>query len=141
MTAGLLDAARQCGYEALMVTVDVPVGGKRERASTTTRDPLRFTHRNVLDSPRARYGASTSCATHAQLENVAGLAPEAKSTAEIAPRSGQFWDADFDWDDLKAMRDKWPGKMLVRAASRDEAERIAFDRWTRWSCQPRRTPA
>src|SRR3989442_441744 len=31
MTLGLVERARQLGYEALMVTVDVPVGGKRER--------------------------------------------------------------------------------------------------------------
>src|SRR5262249_61267541 len=30
MTAALIERARQSGYEALMVTVDVPVGGKRE---------------------------------------------------------------------------------------------------------------
>jgi (S)-mandelate dehydrogenase len=39
---------------------------------------------------------------------------------------GQYWDADFDWDDLKAMRDRWPGKMLVKGTLRaDEAERLA----------------
>jgi len=31
MTLGLVERARQFGFEALMVTVDVPVGGKRER--------------------------------------------------------------------------------------------------------------
>jgi (S)-mandelate dehydrogenase len=60
------------------------------------------------------------------LENVVGLAPEAKSTAEIASSVGQFWDADFDWDGLKAMRDRWPRKMLVKGILRaDDAERLA----------------
>src|SRR5262249_22810826 len=59
-------------------------------------------------------------------ENVGGFPPEAKSTAEIASSVGQYWDADFDWDDLKAMRDRWPGKMLVKGILRaDEAERLA----------------
>src|SRR6266581_6975897 len=60
------------------------------------------------------------------LENVVDLAPEAKSTAEIASSVGQFWDADFDWDGLKEMRDRWPRKMLVKGILRaDEAERLA----------------
>jgi (S)-mandelate dehydrogenase len=60
-----------------------------------------------------------------RLENVAGFVPEARTTAEIASSVGQ-WDADFDWDALKKMRDGWPGKMLVKGILRaDEAERLA----------------
>jgi isopentenyl diphosphate isomerase/L-lactate dehydrogenase-like FMN-dependent dehydrogenase len=128
MTMELVERARQSGYEALMVTVDVPVGGKRERDFYNDfAIRFQFTPRNVLDFATrplwcldvARYGM-------AKLENVAGFAPEAKSTAEIASSVGQYWDADFDWDDLKAMRDRWPGKMLVKGILRaDEAERLA----------------
>ena len=128
MTMELVERARQSGYEALMVTVDVPVGGKRERDFYNDfAIRFQFTPRNVLDFATrplwcldvARYGM-------AKLENVAGFAPEAKSTAEIASSVGQYWDADFDWDDLKAMRDTWPGKMLVKGILRaDEAERLA----------------
>jgi (S)-mandelate dehydrogenase len=128
MTASLLERARQCGYEALMVTVDVPVGGKRERDFYNDfAIRFRFTPRNVLDfATRPLWCLDILRHGMPQLENVAGLAPEAKSTAEIASSVGQFWDADFDWDDLKAMRDKWPGKMLVKGTLRaDEAERLA----------------
>jgi (S)-mandelate dehydrogenase len=60
------------------------------------------------------------------LENVVGLAPDAKTTAEIASSVGQFWDADFDWDGLRAIRDRWPRKMLVKGILRaDDAERLA----------------
>src|SRR5437899_6438401 len=127
MTLGLVERARQFGYEALMVTVDVPVGGKRERDFRNDfAIRFRFTPRNVLDFATRplwvldilRYGMPA-------LENVAGFAPEARTTAEIASSVGQ-WDADFDWDDLKAMRDRWPGKMLVKGVLRaDEAERLA----------------
>jgi len=126
-TATLVERARQFGYEALMVTVDVPVGGKRERDFRNDfAIRFQFTPRNVLDFATRplwvldilRYGMPV-------LENVAGFAPEARTTAEIASSVGQ-WDADFDWDSLKAMRDRWPGKMLVKGILRaDEAERLA----------------
>jgi len=80
---------------------------------------FRFTPRNVLDFA-SHPGWVLSVLRHGMpvLENVADLAPEAKSTAEIASSVGQFWDADFDWDGLKEMRDRWPRKMLVKGSSR-----------------------
>jgi (S)-mandelate dehydrogenase len=128
MTLDLVERARQFGYEALMVTVDVPVGGKRERDFRNDfAIRFRFTPRNVLDfATRPLWVLDVLRHGMPVLENVAGLAPEAKSTAEIASSVGQFWDADFDWDGLKVMRDGWRGKMLVKGTLRaDEAERLA----------------
>ena len=128
MTMDLVERARQFGYEALMVTVDVPVGGKRERDFRNDfAIRFRFTLRNVLDfATRPLWVLDILRHGMPVLENVVGLAPEAKTTAEIASSVGQFWDADFDWDGLKAMRDRWPGKMLVKGTLRaDEAGRLA----------------
>ena len=128
MTMDLVERARAFGYEALMVTVDVPVGGKRERDFRNDfAIRFKFTPRNVLDfATRPLWVLSVLRHGMPALENVVGLAPEAKSIAEIASSVGQFWDADFDWDGLKAMRDQWKGKMLVKGTLRaDEAERLA----------------
>jgi len=128
MTMSLIERARRFGYEALMVTVDVPVGGKRERDFRNDfAIRFRFTPRNLVDFA-SRPGWVLSVLRHGMpvLENVAGLAPEAKTTAEIASSVGQFWDAGFDWDGLARMRDRWPGKMLVKGILRaDDAERLA----------------
>jgi (S)-mandelate dehydrogenase len=128
MTMSLIERARETGYEALMVTVDVPVGGKRERDFRNDfAIRFRFTPRNVLDfASRPLWVLAILRHGMPVLENVVGLAPEAKTTAEIASSVGQFWDADFDWDGLKAMRDRWPRKMLVKGILRaDDAERLA----------------
>ena len=128
MTLGLVERARRLGYEALMVTVDVPVGGKRERDFRNDfAIRFRFTPRNVVDfASRPLWVLSVLRHGMPALENVADLAPDAKSTAEIASSVGQFWDANFDWDGLKEMRDRWPRKMLVKGILRaDEAERLA----------------
>jgi (S)-mandelate dehydrogenase len=128
MTMDLVERARAFGYEALMVTVDVPVGGKRERDFRNDfAIRFRFTPRNVLDfATRPLWVLDILLHGMPVLENVAGLAPEAKTTAEIASSVGQFWDADFDWDGLKAMRDRWQGRMLVKGVLRaDDAERLA----------------
>src|SRR5690606_39998279 len=49
-TMGLIERARKAGYEALIITVDMPTGGKRERDLRNEFGlPFRFTPRNVLD--------------------------------------------------------------------------------------------
>jgi len=128
MTMALIERARALDYEALMITVDVPVGGKRERDFRNDfAIRFRFTPRNVLDfATRPLWVLSILGHGMPVLENVVGLAPEAKSTAEIASSVGQFWDADFDWDGLRAIRDRWPRKMLVKGILRaNDAERLA----------------
>ena len=128
MTMQLIERARQLGYEALMITVDVPVGGKRERDFRNHfAVPFCFTGKNLLDfASRPAWALSMLRHGLPVLENVASLAPEATNTSEIASSVGRFWDPDFDWDGLKEMRDRWPGKMLVKGILRaDDAERLA----------------
>jgi (S)-mandelate dehydrogenase len=49
-TMRLIARAKDAGYEGLVITVDLPVGGKRERDFRNDfAIPFRFTHRNVLD--------------------------------------------------------------------------------------------
>ena len=128
ITLQLIERARQLDYDALMVTVDVPVGGKRERDFRNDYTiPFRFTRRNLLDFA-SRPGWALAVLRHGMpvLENVASFAPEATNIAEIASSVGRFWDADFDWDGLKQMRERWPRKMLVKGILRaDDAERLA----------------
>jgi (S)-mandelate dehydrogenase len=48
--AGLIERAKAADYEALMITVDLPVGGKRERDNRNDFSiPFKFTTKNVFD--------------------------------------------------------------------------------------------
>src|SRR5258706_7494959 len=128
MTMGLIERARRLDYEALMVTVDVPVGGKRERDYRNDFSiQFRYTPRNLLDFA-SHPGWALFTLRHGMpvLENVTDLAPEVTGAAAIASSVGKFWDAGFDWDGLKRIRDRWPRKMLVKGILReDDALRLA----------------
>jgi len=128
ITLQLIERARRLGYDALMVTVDVPVGGKRERDFRNDYTiPFRFSRKNVLDFA-SRPGWWFAALRHGMpvLENVASFTPEATNVSEIASSVGRFWDADFNWDGLKEIRDRWPRKMLVKGILRaDDAARLA----------------
>jgi (S)-mandelate dehydrogenase len=127
-TMQLIETARAFGYEALMITVDLPVGGKRERDFRNDfAVPFRYTARNFLDfASRPLWALDMLVRGMPVLENVAQFAPETNNAAEIASSVGRFWDPSFDWDALKAMRDHWKGKLIVKGVERgDDAARLA----------------
>jgi len=124
----LIARARAAGYEALLVTVDVPVGGKRERDSRNDFiAPFRPTWRNSRDFWRKpawvldmlRHGIP-------RMENLDGFVQWSTRVTDAGAASvGRSQDASFDWDGLKQVRDLWPGKLLVKGIERaDDAERV-----------------
>lgn len=127
-THGLIERARRAGYEGLMITVDLPVGGKRERDFRNEFSiPFRFTRRNVLDFARRPAWALPMLFKGVPvMENLIGFTPDATDAAAIASSVGRNYDPSFDWDALKALRDKWPRKFIVKGVVRaDDAERLA----------------
>ena len=125
-TFGLIERARKAGYEALLFTVDLPVGGKRERDYRNDFSvPFRFTPRNVLDfASRPAWALDMLMNGIPALENLAGLAAPGASASKIASSVGYNQDASLDWDLLKQVRERWPGKLLVKGiAHPQDAER------------------
>jgi (S)-mandelate dehydrogenase len=124
----LVSRARDAGYEALLVTVDLPVSGKRERDPrngfvTPYRPNWRNSH-DVLLRPAwlldlVRHGLP-------DMANFAGYKFSSTRMTDIATAVGREMDASFDWDELKRLRDRWPGKLLLKGIERpDDAERAA----------------
>jgi (S)-mandelate dehydrogenase len=127
-TFGLIERARAADYEALVVTVDVPVGGKRERDLRNDFGvPFRYTARNVLDfASRPAWALDMLLRGVPVMENVAGYDLGAAGTTEVASSVGRSYDTSFDWDRLQAIRDRWPRKLVVKGIERaDDAERLA----------------
>ena len=125
---GLVERARVAGYEALIVTVDLAVGGKRERdARNDFSIPFRFTPRNVLDfATRPRWALDMLRHGIPVQENLVGFEPAATSVVQQASSVGSSWDPSFDWPRLQAIRDRWPRKLIVKGIVRpDDALRAA----------------
>jgi (S)-mandelate dehydrogenase len=125
-TFGLIERARAAGYEALIVTADVPVGGKRERDYRTDFTvPFRYTPKNLLDfASHPAWALSQLRHGMPKLVNLAGVAPEARSTSALASSVARSNDPSLDWEVLKRVRDRWPGKLMVKGILRaDDAAR------------------
>jgi (S)-mandelate dehydrogenase len=58
------------------------------------------------------------------MENLRGFVPTAQSAKGIASTAGRNYDPSFDWAGLQTVRDRWPGKLIVKGLVRpDDAER------------------
>jgi (S)-mandelate dehydrogenase len=109
-----------------MITVDLPVGGKRERDQRNDFSvPFRFTPKNVLDFAQKptwcwqmlRHGMPV-------MENLIGLDEKAKSAASMASSVGRNYDPAFDWAALQQIRDLWPRKLILKGVMHpDDADR------------------
>ena len=112
----LIDRAYAADYEALVITVDLPVGGKRERDFRNDFSiPFRFTLKNLLDfSTRPRWAIEMLFKGLPIMENLVGLDTQATSASAIASSVGRNYDPAFNWEALQAMRDRWPRKLIIK---------------------------
>lgn len=127
-TIGLIQRALRAGYEALIITVDMPTGGKRERDLRNDFGlPFRFTRRNLPGfAARPHWAWSQLRNGLPQLENLVGFTPEAVDVKSIASSVGKSYDPSFDWDGLARIRDLWPRKLLVKGILHPmDARRVA----------------
>jgi len=126
MRSRLVRRAHAAGYEALLVTVDLTIGGKRERdLRNDFAAPFRPTWRNSRDV-LARPAWLLDMARHGvpEMKNLEGLVRSSTRMTDVAASVGRELDASFDWEQLKALRDAWPGKLLLKGIVRpDDAER------------------
>ena len=122
----LVARAKDAGYEAILVTVDLPVSGKRERDPRngfhTPYSPNWRNSRDVIFKPAwALDMLRNGLPGMANLEGYPFTTP---SGTDIVTAVGREMDAGLDWEYIKRLRELWPGKLLLKGVERaDDAER------------------
>jgi isopentenyl diphosphate isomerase/L-lactate dehydrogenase-like FMN-dependent dehydrogenase len=128
--AWLMNRARDAGFDALFVTVDVPVRGNREDEArwsfalpwtVTPRRALHMArharwvwqalHHKRLSSPHYLEAAALAAADSARARGLtSGIADAVASKESLAA----LMKPDLDWDDIAWMRDTWKGRFYVK---------------------------
>jgi (S)-mandelate dehydrogenase len=121
----LVSRAREAGYEAILVTVDLPVSGKRERDPRngfhTPYSPNWRNSRDVIFKPAwaldmLRHGLPG-------MANLEGYRFSTPAGTDIVTAVGREMDAGLNWEYIKRLREQWPGKLLLKGVERpDDAE-------------------
>jgi len=123
VTEALIRRASTAGYEALIITSDFPVFGKRERDLRSgllpaTKLTLR-TKLNILMHPRWLMTVATQWPRFVNVERELGPGRDASSFLPM-----NMFDPALDWDDFCRFRDLWKGKLLLKGVLRpDDAAR------------------
>ena len=113
VTEGLIARAEAAGYPVMMVTVDVPAAGKRDRDIRNQLSvPFKFTPEVILQCAMNPRWALTSL-KHGT-PNIANYADLLQSATSYADVQKTLISPSLDWSQLKRIRDRWKGKLLVK---------------------------
>jgi L-lactate dehydrogenase (cytochrome) len=111
----LIARAREARCSALMVTLDLPLQALRRRDPKNGLSvPPRLTPRNLVETlMRPRWLAGVLLGKRRTLGNLAAFFPEQGIGALSEWVGGQF-DPSITWKDVAWVRERWPGKLLVK---------------------------
>jgi isopentenyl diphosphate isomerase/L-lactate dehydrogenase-like FMN-dependent dehydrogenase len=117
LTKSLVDRAKAAGYTVLVLTVDVPVLGRRERdLRNGATIPPRITARNAFES-LLKVGWLMRMARNPRIDfvNVAGTAGGSGGSAfSLAQFVNSQFDPTVDWEDLAWFRSLWSGPLAIK---------------------------
>ena len=123
LTNEFVARAKASGYDGLVLTVDTPVAGNRERDRVNGLSlPPRLTSRNVLSF--ARHPAWAWGALRGRRFNFANVAHKIDKLSTGPMSLFQYIDEQFDqhigWDDLERLTSAWGGPLAVKGIMRPE---------------------
>ena len=115
----LVRRASAAGFEALLVTVDGAVAGNREyNRRNGFSVPFKYNSKNTTDvlmHPRWMLGVLGRYIANGGMPSRVNFPDELKGKITTAYGGNKETRADsLNWDDLKALRDIWPGKLVVK---------------------------
>lgn len=125
----LVKRAEAAGFEALLVTVDGAVAGNREYNKRNGFSvPFKYNSKNTADvlmHPRWMLGTLGRYIVNGGMPQRVNFPKELQGSITTAYGGNKETRADsLNWDDLKALRDIWPHKLLVKGLLHpDDAER------------------
>jgi (S)-mandelate dehydrogenase len=113
----LIEEARANGCEALIVTVDAQIYGNREWHKRTMASAKSLSWRDRFDVLRHPRWLAAGMLTHGmpRFENVIEFVPpDRRSFFDSAAWIRSQMDRALSWRVLSQIRDRWPGKLIVK---------------------------
>jgi L-lactate dehydrogenase (cytochrome) len=122
----LIDRAKKAGCSALVLTLDLQIIGQRHKdIKNGLTTPPRPTLENILNiATKPRWCLSMLGTKRRTFGNVVGHAPGADNMRSISLWIAEQFDPKLSWDDIKWIRDRWGGKLILKGIlDPEDAER------------------
>ena len=122
----LIARAREARCSALMLTLDLPLQALRRRDPKNGLSiPPRMTPANTLEMLlRPRWLSSVLLGKRRTLGNLASFFPD-RGIGQISEWVGGQFDPSITWKDVAWVRERWPGKLIVKGILDAEDARLA----------------
>jgi L-lactate dehydrogenase (cytochrome) len=125
--ADLIDRARKANCSALVLTVDLQVLGQRHR---DVRSGLTVPPRIHLDTigriiSKPAWIASVLMGKRKTFGNVAGRIPGTENLLSYMDWINSQFDQALSWDDVAWIRERWPGKLIIKSIMDVDDARLA----------------
>ena len=126
LVESLVQRAAAAGIEALVLTIDTPVLGNRERdARNRFTVPLRPTARLLWDLVRCLpWSVATLRHGTPRMQNFVDYGHGRDVTSLMQLMTGNM-DASVTWDDLAWLRERWTGKLVLKGVLAPEDAELA----------------
>jgi L-lactate dehydrogenase (cytochrome) len=127
--AELIERAKAANCSALMLTVDMPVQGLRRRDPKNGLSiPPKLTLRNALEiAMRPSWALKVLTGRRRTFGNLEARLKDTGGLKTLAEWIAQQFDPTVTWKDLAWLRERWPGKILIKGILDPEDARLAVE--------------
>ncbi|MDN3525154.1 alpha-hydroxy acid oxidase [Halomonas sabkhae] len=127
--ARLIDRARAAGCSALVLTADLQIMGQRHKdvinGLSVPPKPTLPTIANL--ATKWRWGLGMLRTKRRTFGNIAGHVDDATNLESLAAWTASQFDTSLSWDDIKWIKDRWGGKLIIKGIMEPEDARSAVD--------------
>lgn len=125
----LIDRAKAVGCSALVLTLDLQISSQRNKdLRNGLSSPPRPTLRNIINlATKPRWCMQMLGTRRRTFGNLAGHASGMTGTMSLANWTNSQYDPTLTWDDVRHIRDRWPGKLIMKGITdvADAVEAVA----------------
>lgn len=125
----LIDRAAAAQCSALMLTLDLQVLGERRRDPRNGLSiPPRVTWRNLIDvAGKPKWALGVLFGKHRTFGNLAGRIGGSSGIRTLAEWTATQFDPSANWRDVAWVRERWPGKLILKGVLDAADARLAVD--------------
>jgi L-lactate dehydrogenase (cytochrome) len=112
----LIDRAKAAGCSALVLTLDLQILGQRHKDIVNgLSTPPRMTIPNMINlATKPRWCFNMLRTNRRTFRNIAGHAKGVKDLRSLSSWTAEQFDPALSWDDVKWIKDRWGGKLVIK---------------------------
>ncbi len=115
-SARLIDRAKAAGCDALVVTLDLQVLGQRHKdIRNGLSAPPKLTIPNIINmATKPQWCLGMLGTRRREFRNIVGHVKGVENMASLSAWTASQFDPTLSWDDLKWIKDRWGGKIILK---------------------------